>query len=67
MAYIRFAKEEKELFKILFMRDRTCENIEDNKKGLDPLLKLVQQKLGLYKESAYLFHLEMRIYDGGIK
>lgn len=29
MAYIRFAKKEKELFKLLFMRDRTHENIGD--------------------------------------
>lgn len=27
MAYIRFATEEKELFKLLFMRDRSAENI----------------------------------------
>ena len=28
MAYIRFAKEEKELFKLLFMRDRSGEQIK---------------------------------------
>lgn len=66
MVYIRFAKEEKELFKLLFMRDRTHEIIEDDKEGIEPLLKLVQQKLDLDKESAYLFHLEMWIYVHGI-
>lgn len=66
MAYIRFAKEEKELFKLLFMRDRTHENIEDDKEELEPLLKLLQQKLGLNEEAAYLFHLEMWIYVHGI-
>ena len=30
MAYIRFAKEEKELFKLLFMRDRSGEQIKEN-------------------------------------
>ncbi len=30
MAYIRFATEEKELFKLLFMRDRSAENINDD-------------------------------------
>ena len=30
MAYIRFAKEERELFKLLFMRDRSREKIEEN-------------------------------------
>lgn len=66
MAYIRFAKEEKELFKLLFMRDRTHENIGDDKEELKPLLELFQQKLGLNEESAYLFHLEMWIYVHGI-
>lgn len=66
MAYIRFAKEEKELFKLLFMRDRTHENIGDDKEELEPLLKLIRQKLGLSEESAYLFHLEMWIYVHGI-
>ena len=66
MAYIRFAKEEKELFKLLFIRDRTYENIGDDKEELKPLLKLVQQKLGLDEESSYLFHVEMWIYVHGI-
>lgn len=66
MAYIRFAKEEKELFKLLFMRDRTHENIRDDKKELKPLLELIQQKLNLSEEAAYLFHLEMWIYVHGI-
>ncbi len=66
MAYIRFAKEEKELFKLLFMRDRTHEHIEDNKEDIKPLLELLQKNLGLNEEDAYLFHLEMWIYVHGI-
>lgn len=66
MAYIRFEKEEKELFKLLFMCDRTHENIGDDKEERKPLLELIQQKLGLNEESAYLFHLEMWIYVHGI-
>lgn len=66
MAYIRFAKEEKELFKLLFMRDRTREHIEDNKEEIKPLLELLQKNLGLNEEDAYLFHLEMWIYVHGI-
>ena len=34
MAYIRFAKEEKQLFKLLFMRDRTRESVTENRKIL---------------------------------
>lgn len=66
MAYIRFSKEEKELFKLLFMRNRTYENIDDDKDGLKPLLNLIQQKSGLNEASGYLFHLEMWIYVHGI-
>lgn len=66
MAYIRFAKEEKELFKMLFMRDRTHENVKENKEEMKPLLKLIQQNLGFNEEDAYLFHIEMWIYVHGI-
>lgn len=66
MAYIRFAKEEKELFKLLFMRDRTHEHIEDNKEEIKPLLELIQHNLKLNEEDAYLFHIEMWVYVHGI-
>lgn len=66
MAYIRFAKDEKELFKLLFMRDRTHEEIEENREEIQPLLELIIRNLGLDEEEAYLFHLEMWIYVHGI-
>lgn len=66
MAYIRFAKEEKELFKLLFMRDRSHENKEENREEIKPLLELIQQVLGIDEENAYLFHIEMWIYVHGI-
>lgn len=66
MAYIRFAKEEKELFKLLFMRDRSCENTEENREEIKPLLKLLGQNLGLSEDDAYLFHLEMWIFVHGM-
>lgn len=66
MAYIRFAYEEKELFKLLFMRDRTgdesIESIEFND-GMDALL---QKSTGLNEEKAQLFHFEMWAYVHGI-
>lgn len=65
MAYIRFAKEEKELFKLLFMRDRSHENT-DNKEENKQLLELIQQNLGINEEEACLFHLEMWIYVHGM-
>ena len=66
MAYIRFAKEEKELFKILFMRDRSHEKAEENKEEIKPLIELIQKSTGLNEEEAYIFHIEMWIYVHGL-
>ncbi len=66
MAYIRFAKEERELFRLLFMRDRSREKIEENKEEIRPLMQLIQQNLGISEDEAYLFHLEMWLYVHGI-
>lgn len=66
MAYIRFACEEKELFKILFMRDRTNEHFEDNDDSVKPLLHLIMQKSGLTFDEAKLFHLEMWVWVHGV-
>lgn len=58
MAYIRFAKEEKELFKLLFMCDR-------QEKELTPTLdfnvsvQMIMNANGVTKEKAELMHLEM--------
>lgn len=66
MAYIRFAKEEPHLFKLLFMRDRSGEKIEENREELRPLIDLIKANLGISEDDAYLFHLEMWIYVHGI-
>ncbi len=66
MGYIRFAMEEKELFKLLFMRNRTGEAIEDNRESIAPQLDMIQSNLGIDRESAYLFHLEIWLYVHGI-
>ena len=66
MAYIRFAREERELFKLLFMRDRSGEAAEENREEVRPLLELLQKVLGLGEEDACRFHLEMWLYVHGI-
>ena len=66
MAYIRFAKEEKELFKLLFMRDRSEEKLSENKEEIRQLIHLIKQNLNISEDEAYLFHLEMWIYVHGI-
>ncbi len=66
MAYIRFAREEKNLFRLLFMRDRTGETIEENREEIRPILEIIMANLGLSEEDAYLFHLELWLYVHGI-
>lgn len=66
MAYIRFAKEEKELFKLLFMRDRSQESITEDRESVRPLLELIQANLGVDEGEAFLIHLELWIMGHGI-
>lgn len=66
MAYIRFAREEKELFKLLFMRDRSDEVIPQNFDEIKPILQIIQQSTGLSEQDASLLHLEMWVCVHGI-
>ena len=66
MAYIRFAKEEKELFKLLYMRDRSNENISADSDINCKMETIVQNNTGLNETDAKLFHLEMWAYVHGI-
>ena len=66
MAYIRFAMEEAELFKLLFMRDRSGENIEESHEEIRPQLEMIIKNLGISEEKALLFHLEMWVFVHGI-
>ena len=66
MAYIRFAREERELFKLLFMRDRTEEPVVQDTEVTDRVIDILQKNTGLSREEASLFHLEMWAYVHGI-
>ena len=66
MAYIRFAKEEKELFKLLFMRDRSAEEIPEQTDETCRMERFVHKGTGLEGADARLFHLEMWAYVHGI-
>lgn len=66
MAYIQFAREEKELFKLIFMCDRSGQSIQENRDDIRPLLELLQKNLGISEDEAYLFHMEMWLYVHGI-
>ena len=65
MAYIRFAKEEKELFKLLYMRDRTGEAYDDNELSAE-MEAVIKSHTGLDGDAAKLFHLEIWAYVHGI-
>ena len=58
LAYIRFAKEEKELFKLLFMRDRTEEDISPSA-DFEECAEMIMTSSGVTIETARLMHLEM--------
>lgn len=66
IAYIRFAKEEKELFKLLFMRDRSSEEKKQDNEEIKQIIELIEKNTRLNKEDAYLFHIEMWLYVHGI-
>lgn len=68
LAYLTFAAEEPELFKLLFMRDRisdgTIADISDN--TLDYVLDLVMANTGMTREKAMQFHRHLWIYTHGL-
>ena len=58
MAYIRFAREEKELFRLLFMRDRTGEEFSSSP-DFDASVEMIANSMGVDTDTAKLIHLEM--------
>lgn len=65
MAYIRFAREQKELFKILFMCDRTNKAIAADDHWRD-IISLVESCTNLNNKEANKLHLEMWVFVHGI-
>lgn len=67
LAYLKLAKNEPELFKLLFFRDRQNEdqqNMEDS--NMEYILQSIMDKTGLSKQDAYTFHLYMWIFTQGL-
>ncbi len=65
IGYIRFAKEEKELFKYLLMRNRKDE-CEWQDASFDKSTYIIMKNYGLYKDEAQKLHAEMWIFVHGI-
>ena len=66
MAYIRFAKEQKNLFKVLFMRDKTGKDTGVEDSTFYEVLPVIMKALDFSREQATLFHLEMWTFVHGI-
>lgn len=68
MAYILFAQEERELFKLLFMRDRvSTESLSDpNDFSLEYVIDLVMKNTGFIRERAFDFHNHLWIFTHGL-
>ncbi len=66
IAYIRFAKEERELFKLLFMCDRSSEKANKDPAEMNQLIELIYNQVGIDREKARLFYLEMWTFTHGI-
>jgi AcrR family transcriptional regulator len=58
MAYIRFAYEERELFRLLFMRDRTGEDITPSL-DFEQSVQIIMESNGISRDAATLMHLEI--------
>ena len=58
MAYIRFAKEEKELFKLLFMRDCSGEQIKENPEEMEALIGLIAKQVTSTRKQQDFFILK---------
>ena len=58
IAYIRFAREERELFKLLFMCDRSDADLSPSE-DFEQVVSLIMETNGISYDRAMLFHLEM--------
>lgn len=66
LAYITYAKNERELFKLLFMRHRTNEEYMKKDESLKPVIDIIMSATGLSQSDAELLHGEMWIFVHGI-
>ena len=64
MAYIQFAKDEKELFKFLFMNEKKNTQMWESEHGY--IIEMVMASTGLDKAIATKFHLQMWLFVHGI-
>lgn len=67
IAYIRFAAQEKNLFKLLFMRNRSLEAaLENDDSDYNGAVSVLSKQTGLSGDEANRFHTEMWIFTHGV-
>ncbi len=67
LAYLQLAREEPQLFRLLFMRDREMDGTQQQvDPTMDFVLSLVMQSTGLSREQARQFHLHLWVYVHGL-
>lgn len=66
MGYIHFAKQEKELYKVLFLIERTEEQQNIFREDFENAVKLVEDNTKLDYKTASKFHIEMWVFIHGI-
>ncbi len=67
LAYLQFAREDPQLFRLMFMRDREKDGTQQQADPtMDFVLSLVMQSTGLTREQAWQFHLHLWVYVHGL-
>ncbi len=66
MAYIEFAVDEPELFKMLFMRDRNGEERIDDTAESEMIVAMIRERTGLSDEQAHRLHTELWVLVHGL-
>ena len=66
MAYIAFAVEEPQLFRLIFMRDRRGEEINDMTDEAETIIMMIMNATGLSRKDAGQLHGDMWIFVHGL-
>lgn len=66
MSYIRFAVDEPNLFRLLFMRDRIADGDADMITYPEEVMQAIMQYTGMSEEAARHFHYEMWVFVHGL-
>lgn len=66
MAYISFARQQPELFRVLFMRDRRGEPPQAEDDFTHSIIAILMEKSGLNEQDARMLHLEMWVFVHGV-